>query len=312
MCLPAFRQCALPPAYPVSRANPSAPLPPDPAVKTETPTVKEPSPEPEMVTCDSYDIPVFKPLCKEPSPQYDAVCEVAFDRKTVSRANYPANNNTEPVDLSSKQGVERFLDTYAQVDQERGADPVSRGRGERQCATACVIAAYLVSDQQTGLEKLTKITEDRLVALAKQRNGISESAKPFLKDSRPFLEGLQKRIGENKVTRGDIERLQDILSTVINESGTVDGLKADQSLLLDDVRKFFEGTDFKPMLAKHNLEFMGVPDHVVLKIEGKSVFDPFPQVGGDQLTDNPWHVSRYNHSQQQEENLHGQINSSLK
>lgn len=309
MCLPITRPQGLPPSSLRVTQPDSAPIPsePQPVAPPDKPTPGEyEGPQ------DSYHIPVLKYACADTVQGQSPGCEAAFSRRQATRDAYPSNDNTEVLDLTSEQGVRQFLNTYVQVDQERAQDPQRRDQAERQCATSCVVAAYLVADQEKGLGKLAEITQERLTKLAKTRGAISESARPILKDSLPFLQGLQQRVKENKVTRGDVERLQEILSTVINETQALDGMKEDHGLLFPEVTQFFEGTDFKAMLAQHGLEIMGVADHAVLKIKGTAVFDPFPQQDGQQFTENPWHISRYNHSQSRQIDMYGETSSRIK
>lgn len=310
MCLPIIRQCPLP-----SLVSAPKPVSSEKSLAVETPVKPQEEAVQNLVDCDEYDIPILKRLCSDPGEKYKEVCEVAFSRTTAVRADYPSNDDTEKLDLSSDQGVRDFLNSYVQVDQERAQDPEIRDRAEAQCTTSCTIAAYLISDKQSGLATLTAITQSKLVGLARQRGGIPKDIRPLLQNSRPFLDDLQKKITDNKVTRGDIERFQEILSTLMNEGERTEGagsLHEKHDLLFGTVNTFFEGTDFHKMLAKEGLEIMGTHHHAVLKIKGKEVFDPFPAKDGQQLTANPMHVSRYNHSQQMEISLHGQDSSSIK
>ncbi|PKL74887.1 MAG: hypothetical protein CVV27_18215, partial [Candidatus Melainabacteria bacterium HGW-Melainabacteria-1] len=270
------------------------------------------------------------PICKgPPKPGYENACEVAFKavRHVSNPQSYPENDDTQQLDLSPEK-VKDFLNTYVQVDRGDIQDPALLARAKRQCATACVIAAYLQGEGLQGLSDLTSITQTKLMALAKQRGGIPQDIRPILEGSRPFLQGLQKRIEANQVTRGDIERLQDILSTLMNEGErkSEEDLQAetertgkpavsghiDHGVSFNTVNSFFEGTNFHEMLAKHDLEIMGMSEHAVLKIKGREIFDPFPREAGQQITSNIWEISRYNQSQTQEMEMHGIGFSSIK
>jgi len=186
---------------------------------------------------------------------------------------YLDNNDAEVLDLSTPCQVKNFLNSYAQVDQAIGSQDRTRAYAENQCTAASLVAAALLIPKTEGLKAMIDVMQTK---------------ETLPTEDQQFLNGLSQRIQDNKVTRGDIERLQDTLARQLAKAVNSE----DHRLMTSEFTRFFQGSDFSKLMDQNGLSIWQEPGHSFLKIDDKTFFEPWPRSNGQIVTD-PEEVKQY-------------------
>lgn len=208
----------------------------------------------------------------------------------LNSRNTPTNNNNERVNLNSSNSINRFLNTYTQVDTER-----RNTNATSQCGAASIVASSMMAGGKDGM--------NTLVETVKRRGGLNQ-------DQQQRVNEISNRIGRNEVTRGDIEFLQGVVYQQLNAIDVSRGYDTGEGVDLRSIREYCQtnctplrNPSIESMMRNSNIVILGMDtngssnssEHFVVANQGGSsdkIFDPWPRRGG-QIISNDNTITEY-------------------
>jgi hypothetical protein len=212
----------------------------------------------------------------------------------------------ERVNLNGdKHSRMQALHNFTQYDTK-----VSEESDTNACAAACVVSGAVIQGGQQGLQNLVKVIEDRENSTVRKMQtsdgwkseGIAEWSK---------LPGIKERISSGTVTKQDLADLKTIVykqlrkvehDKDLNHTNKTIDIDAVKAYIQTDVKGGFlergEEHPLKGMFDKMNIKLVDTTgnnsgNHFVLFFNDgngtneNSLYDPWPQKEGSQITQNP-------------------------